>query len=483
MIKLSRDDLRKWLVASSVGVGLFAGALDTTVNVALPTITRAFSADVAAVQWIIIVFMTTSTSLSIGMGSAGDLFGLRRVFLFGLVTYGIAMTLMGFAPNLPTLVGLRVLQGIGTSAAIATGPALVGLAFAAGQRGMGLGVVTASQAAGAIAAGFIGGVLVDAFGWPAIFWARVPVIILALVLVLVLMRERPAGALATTPRPEFKRPSFDLVGAITLFLTIASVLLGFNLIRSQGWSSGPVVVLFISALISGIVFVATERRVTRPVMDLRLFRRFGFTGAFLTLFLSSLGTFLVWFIFPFYIADVLEQSAKILGLLLGFMAVCMTVVAPIGGWLSDRVSPHRMVTLATAVLVLALFGISRMGAESSLVAVAIPIGLVGIGLGILRTSTRTLVLASVPEERFGTALGALALGGSMGSVTSVALFSVLFSVRFDSHTVRLSGEGLTAAGVEFQAFVSAFQEVFALGALMVALAMLTSLVAWRRPSG
>ena len=71
----------------------------------------------------------------------------------------------------------------------------------------------------------------------------------------------------------------------------------------------------------------------------------------------------------------------------------------------------------------------------------------------------------------------------MGSVTSVALFSVLFSVRFDSHTVRLSGEGLTAAGVEFQAFVSAFQEVFALGALMVALAMLTSLVAWRRPSG
>ena len=121
-----KSDMRKWLVAGAVGVGLFAGALDNTVNVALPTIAQSFDSDLASVSWIIVVFMTTSTSLSVGMGSAGDLFGLKRVFIFGLAVYAIAMILMGFAPNLPVLVGLRVLQGIGTSAAGVTGPALVG---------------------------------------------------------------------------------------------------------------------------------------------------------------------------------------------------------------------------------------------------------------------------------------------------------------------------------------------------------------------
>ena len=477
---MSQADQHKWLVSISVGVGLFAGALDTTVNVALPTITRAFDADVAEVQWIIIVFMTTSTSLSVGMGSAGDMFGLRRVFLFGLVTYALAMALMGFAANLPTLVGLRALQGVGTSAANATGPALVGLAFAARQRGRGLGVVTASQAIGTIAAGFVGGVLVDAFGWPAIFWARVPFILLALVLALGVLKTDPIGVTATGSRSRPPRTSFDLLGATTLFVTVACLLLGLNLARTLGWSSVLVLGLLIGALAAGTIFIVTERRVPWPVLDLRLFRRLGFTGAFLTLFFSTLGTFLVWFIFPFYVADVLGQNAKMLGLLLGLMAVCIAVAAPVGGWLSDRLYPHRMVTLAAAVLALALFGMSRMGAGSSVATVAIPLGLVGIGLGILRTSARTLILASVPEERFGTALGALNLGGSIGAVTSVALFSVLFSTRTDANAFRLTAEGLPEAGVELQSFVAAFQEVFVLGAFMAVMAVVASLLAWRR---
>jgi EmrB/QacA subfamily drug resistance transporter len=475
-----KSDMRKWLVAGAVGVGLFAGALDNTVNVALPTITQSFNSDLASVSWIIVVFMTTSTSLSVGMGSAGDLFGLKRVFIFGLATYAIAMILMGFAPNLPVLVGLRVLQGIGTSAAGVTGPALVGLAFAAGQRGRGLGVVTSSQAVGGIAAGVVGGILVDAFGWPAIFWARVPVILAALVLAFVVLQGAPARAAAAVTRSTLRRERFDKVGATSLLLTVASLLIGLNLIRSQGWSSGLVIGLFIVATVASVVFVVTERRVTRPVIDLRLFRRLGFTSAFLTLLFSTLGTFLIWFIFPFYVADVLGESAKVLGLLLGLMAVCIALAAPVGGWLSDRVYPHKMVTVATVVLVLAMLWISRMGDRSSVVAIAIPLSLIGVGLGILRTSARTLVLSSVPEDRFGTALGALALGGSVGGVTSVALFSMLFSVRIDAHTLRLSSEGMTAAGLELQAFVAAFQDVFLVGAIMICLALVASLMAWRR---
>ncbi len=145
------EDRRRWLVAGCVSLGLFASALDTTVNVALPTIAQAFETDISSLQWVIIAFVTTSTALGVSMGSAGDRFGLARFFRLGLLTYAVAMLLLGFAPNLVVLVGLRVLQGFAAAAVMSVGPAIVALSFSAGERGRALGLIGGTQAFGGAA--------------------------------------------------------------------------------------------------------------------------------------------------------------------------------------------------------------------------------------------------------------------------------------------------------------------------------------------
>jgi MFS family permease len=157
-------DQRRWLVAGCISLGLFAAALDATVNVALPTIADAFDTDISSLQWVIIAFVTTNTALGVSLGSAGDRFGLVRFFRLGLVTYVVAMLLLGLAPNLPFLVGARVLQGFAGAAVLSVGPALIALSFSAGERGRALGLMGGTQAIGSVAAGFAGGVLIEAFG-------------------------------------------------------------------------------------------------------------------------------------------------------------------------------------------------------------------------------------------------------------------------------------------------------------------------------
>ncbi|MDA0302114.1 MAG: MFS transporter, partial [Chloroflexi bacterium] len=136
----------RWLIVASVSVGLFAAALDTTVNVALPAMSQSLGVSLPALQWIIIAFVATNTALSVGAGSAADRFGAERFFLGGLLLYALAMLLIALAPNLQVLVALRVLQGVAAAAVLTVGPVLVAAVFPAGERGRVLGATASAQA-------------------------------------------------------------------------------------------------------------------------------------------------------------------------------------------------------------------------------------------------------------------------------------------------------------------------------------------------
>ena len=467
-------DRRRWLVAGCVSLGLFSSALDLTVNVALPTIADAFETDISSLQWVIIAFVTTSTALGVSMGSAGDRFGLARFFRLGLLTYAVAMLLLGLAPNLVVLVGLRVLQGFAAAAVVSVGPALVALAFSAGERGRALGLIGGTQAFGGVAAGFAGGVLVETFGWPVIFFARIPFLIVALLLAFVVLDDG-----RTRERARRADARFDLPGALALAIAVGSLLVGLNLLRASGVGTAPAVLLLLVTVAAAALFVYIEVRAPWPVLDLSLFRRRPFAAAFLTLLFNSLGSFVIFFIFPFFVADVLDRGAATLGFMLGVQGLCGAGSAPVGGWLADRLPPQRLVTAASVMVAGAVLWISTLDATSTAVAATLPLALAGIGQGTLRAAARTLVFNSVPEDRFGTASGALNLGGSMGLVLSVAAFTAVFATRLDSHTARLLAQGLTDAAAATPAHVEAFRDTFRLGTVVVLIGVAASTLAWR----
>ncbi|MGE3856530.1 MAG: MFS transporter [Dehalococcoidia bacterium] len=466
----------RWLVVGSVGVGLFAAALDSSVNVALPAMASALGVGLPALQWIIIAFVATNTALSLGAGGAADRFGADRFFIGGLALYAAAMVLIALAPNLQVLVAFRVLQGVGAAAVLTVGPALVAAAFPPSQRGRVLGMTASGQAVGMVVSGFVGGLLVQRFGWPSIFVARLPFLLVALALAVVALRGRRAPALPGTA--EVRR--FDLAGAVMLVATIGLLLIGLNLVAgAPGVVSGALLTLACGAA-AGVVWV--ERRAATPILDLALFRRRAFTVAVSTQFLCSLGVFTIWFILPFFVAGVLGLGARALGVLFGVQGAAMALASPAAGRLADRVHPARVITAAAVAIAAGLLWIASLEVDAGVLDAALPLVLTGVGQGALGTAGWTLVFNNVPGARSGTASGALNLGRSMGVVLSVALFSAIFAAREQAHLGALTATGAVGEAARLGAHVEAFRETFRLGALVVAAGVACSLLAWRTPA-
>ena len=448
------------MVAAVAGLGMFLAAMDIALNVALPSITQAFDTDLQTVQWVIIAFVATRAGLVLGAGSFGDRFGLRPVYLFGVSTYLGAMVLISLSPNLESMVGFRVIQALGTGCLYAVSPAIAAQVFPSHRRGLGMGFTTASQALGMLAGTLGAGLLVRWFGWEAVFLGRAPFAALALVLAV--------GFLSRNDRSE-SASSFDATGALTLICALLCLVVGLRLGGTHGWTSPAVLVLLPLAPLLLATFWRTEGRAEWPVLPLELLRVNGFVIAGLSMFLAHVGVFVIWFAFPFYIADALGRGPFILGVMLAAMAVSNAGFAGAGGWLCDRVGTRPVGTAGLVVMSGGLLYMGFLDNGSGVFQVGLRIFVVGVGLGLFQSAAYALMLSSVPSNRLGTASAVLSLAQAFGTVLSVAVIGGILALSNDHHVSRLVSSGLAPQLpelIKIEAFTLAHQDVFRLGAIV-----------------
>ena len=461
------------MVAAVAGLGMFLAALDISVNVALPSIAKGLDADLQSVQWVIVAFVATRAGLVMGAGSFADRFGLRRVFIFGAVSYLVAMVTISLSPNLESVVGFRVLQGFGVGSFFAVSPALAARVFPADRRGLAMGFATGSQALGMLAGTLGAGLLIHWFGWQVVFWGRTPFVLLALLLA---VRFMSLDRISREPGPsgdETAGRSFDAIGAITLMGALLCLVIGLRLGRSEGWGSPVVLALLCMAplLIAG--FWRTEGRAAWPVLPGWLLKNRGFTVSCTSMFLVHFGVFVVWFVFPFYIDVGLGKGSGSLGATLAAMALFYTGLSGVGGWVCDRLGTGVVGLLGMAVLAAGLLFVSFADQDSQLSLVALGMAVVGSGLGLFQSAAYALMLSSVPTDRMGTASAALSLAQAGGTVFSVAIVGGILALSQDYHTsAGLPADGISAAAAQTQAFVLAFRDVFRLGAVVAVVGIL-----------
>ena len=471
----SEDTAKPWgraLMAAAASLGMFLAALDTSVNVALPLMTEDLDADLQSIQWVIVAFIATQAALVMGAGSFADRFGLRPVYIFGAAAYLVAMFFIAFSPNLATVVGFRVLQAVGTGCLFAVSPAIAAGVFPAHRRGLSMGFTVGSQALGMLAGTIGAGLLLGFLGWEWIFLVRTPFAVAAIVLGVWFLggRDQPRGG----PTPG---PAFDAAGAVLLVGGLLCLIIGLRLGRSLGWTSPLVLVLLPLAPVFLGAFWQVERKAPWPVLPGYLLRLRGFTVSSLSMFLANFGVFVIWFIFPFYIAGSLGGGALTLGLMLAAMAFLNTGSSGVGGWVCDRFGSLPVGFGGLLVMALGLFYMGFLDAGSGLGEVALRIGIVGAGLGLFQAAAYSMMLGCVPSERFGTAGAALSLAQSCGRVMAVAVIGGIFAWRNDHHLAGLAA-GAEADGV---AFIKAFKDVFLIGSSMGLLAALVFLVGgWRQ---
>ena len=464
----------KRMVALAAGLGMFLAALDVALNVALPSLTKDFDSDYQTVQWIIVVFIATRAGLVLTAGSFADRFGLRQVYIFGAATYLISMVCISLSPTLGMVVGFRVLQALGTGCLFAVSPAIAARLFPSSQRGLGMGLTTASQALGVLAGALGAGLLVEWFGCEAVFLGRIPFTVLALILGI--------WWLERSQRPSSRLP-FDTVGAVTLFGTLLCLLIGLRLVRPAGWTSPVVVTLLLLAPLFLASFWWIERRAAWPILPWEFLRIRGVIVSVVTMALAHFGAFVIWFIFPFFVGDSLGRGAFGLGAMLAVMALVNTGFSAAGGWLCDRFGTIEVGLMGLAALSAGMLFMGFLDAQSSMGQVGLRIALVGGGLGLFQSSAYALMMGSVPVARFGTAAAALSLAQAVGTVLSVAVIGGIFAVSNDYHLEVLAGAELASAEMRDQAFVLAFRDVFWLGAVITTVSAGTLLMSRRGRAG
>jgi len=456
----SRQVLRLVLV----GLGTSVVPLDTAVNIAFPEITGSFGLPVEMIQWVVICYVLTYSSLMLAFGRVGDIWGHGRVFRIGLLWSSFAYLLCAAAPNYGWLLFCRFLQGLGASLIVSCAPALVTGLFPEDRRSRAVGMFTLMYAIGSAAGPLLGGLLVQSWGWPAVFWFRAPLALIALVF--------PAQT-QTTPRRSVREP-VDIIGAILLALGISTLLLTLNRVQHLQGQEFLAILLLATATTCLFGFLYWENRVAQPIVNLGLFRAGGFAGLNIASVLIYLTSFSVLLLGPYYLVRLTGLSAIIAGGVLGASFVGSLIASPLAGWAVERVPAGRVAALGASVCAagLVLIGSWEPGAAGQAITILGTLMLQGFGVGLFQVAYMDIVMRTLPRHHRGVAGSIAMLSRSVGVVTGATLLTLIF------HTIeatRLADGYMPAAS-----FLTGFRATFWSAGAVAGLASLLVLFATKR---
>ncbi len=441
---------RKWLILATVAMGVFMGTLDAgTVNISLPALGKALDADAATVLWVQAVYLLVSNGLMLTMGWLGDMRGRRMMYVGGFAVFALGLALSSLSQNIYQLIACRLLQAAGQSMTVANSNAVLTSVFPSKERGKAMGMMGAVVGAGLGFGPLLGGWLIDLLGWRAIFYARIPISLIGIPLSwYVLKEELPVG----------RRAKLDIAGAATSFLAMGGLLLWINQAARTGWSSPGLWGIAAIAVVSGVAFVAVERRAEGPVMDLRLFRIRPFALANATHVLYFLTYSALSLLFPFYLVNGLGYSSGKAGMVFTLSPILRVGISPVAGWLSDRIGFRPLTTSGMALCAVGFFLLSRLDSASSLQEIIAFLVITSIGLALVEAPNMSAIMGSAPKERQGTASAMVAIARQGGMTLGLAAAGSLLGARQAAHTAQLTAGGADPATIPPQAMVAGYQE-------------------------
>ncbi|WP_460958736.1 MFS transporter [Spirosoma litoris] len=412
----------KWIILGTIMFGTFMSTLDSSiVNIALPTIRRELGAG-DNVEWIVLCYLLTTTSTLLIMGKLSDWVGRRQLYITGFCVFVLGSLLCGLAWNLWSLVGFRVLQGLGASMIYAIGPAIIGDAFAPQERGQALGLMGSVVAAGSSAGPVIGGLLLGKFGWSSIFFVNVPIGLMAIWRAWTILPESPK---VTNQR-------FDLVGAGLFLIGVTTLLTGldFGPEPDYGWNDSLVIGLLSVGGVLLLAFLFWEMRVSDPMLRLSLFQIRPYTSAILAAFCGFVASGGNLFVIPFFLQQLLGLNPERAGLVLLAGPLTLSIVAPLGGYLSSRISTRWLSSIGLLITACGYFAFSFLNTSWDWKEVIWRSSLVSLGFGLFQSPNSSSALNAAPLSQRGIASSMIAFMRNLGFVVGIALAAaVWYSTR------------------------------------------------------
>ncbi len=447
------DGARRSLVLAAVMSGAVLGPVDASiVNVILPTLSRSFSASLAAVQWVPMAYLLASGSLVLFFGRLGDLRGHRRVFLSGLLAFVAASGLCAAAPTIAALVAFRALQGVAAAALMSVPLAILTATFPPAERGKAIGLFAASISVGLALGPSLGGLLAASFGWRAAFLVNLPLGLLAW-----------AFARRVLPEPPGRPGRLDLPGAATALGALAAFLLFVNRAQQEGLSTRTAPLLLV-AVACGALFVRAERRAADPMVALSIFSSRSVVLGASAAVLNFMAQYVVVFLTPFLLSRLLGEGPGRVGLVLTAFPLAVLCVAPFAGAFSDRVGSALPAASGALVCAAACALLAAMPAGAGPADVAWRLALFGVGSGLFQSPNNSAVRGSAPRPHLGVVGSLLGTARTLGMVLGVAAAGAVLYAFVPASALR--GGELDPATAE--AFSAGVRRAYASGAAFAA---------------
>lgn len=421
---------KPWVLVTAILGSSLAFIEGSVVNLALPALQSDLNVTSTDLQWVVNAYLLMLGSFMLIGGSLGDRFGLRRIFMLGTGLFGIASFACAFAPSLPWLIAARALQGLGGALLVPNSLALVARHFEKDERGRAIGTWAGASALTTALGPVIGGLLVDRWGWPAVFFLIPP---LAALTIAVAGWRVPAS-------PSSKDERLDYAGALWLAASLSLFI--YALVEPGApWRQAT---LFVLAAVAAAAFIRRERHIDAPMLPLALFRSRAFSGAnLMTLLLYGALSGSLYFL-PFNLIQVQGYSAVQAGAAFLPFTLILGFGSTYAGNLIRKFDPRAILTAGPVIASLGLLALAIPGAGASYVTGFLPgILILGLGMTLSVAPLTTVVMGSVDNRQSGVASGVNNTASRLAGVLAVAVLTTVavtwFSGELDN---RVQDENL-----------------------------------------
>jgi MFS family permease len=446
--RAARSPRYQWWVLGALLAGLLSLNVTFTVFVvALPTVARELHTNISVLTW-----TSTGPLLAFGLaapvlGRAGDLFGHRRLYLWGLVGAMVCAVLTATAPDAGVLVMARALDGIEGAATGTASMALVLRVFAPEDRVKAMGWWSLVGAGGPVLGVTVGAPVIEFMGWRALFWGQLGLLVLSAVVVMLVLPSHgrraigPAGRRATTggepERPDTASADgarrswreIDWIGSTALSIGLTLVMLALNLGPILGWPSVGVLVSAALGTAALAGFAWREVTAVRPLIPVRYFRRRNFVMPMAARACTSFAYFGGFFLFPLLMEQVYSMRVAQVGLISIARPLVFSLSAPVAGYLAVRIGERTSAVIGALSILASMVLFALLSPSATLTVIVLALCLSGLGMGVASPSTSSTMANEVDASEFGVMSAAQQLAMQVGEVAGI---QVLQSVEESS---------------------------------------------------
>jgi EmrB/QacA subfamily drug resistance transporter len=442
--------------------GFLSTFMASAINIALPLIESEFHVSAVTLGWIPLAYILAAGAVLMPVGGISDLYGRKRVFVWGTVVFTVVAIASAFSPSASVLIALRVIQGLGAALMFATMSAMVILAYPPESRGRALGLNVAGIYLGLTLGPVLGGIIIHNLGWRSLFY-----VVGALGMI---NWALPAWKLRGIDWREPKRGRFDLLGSVVYALALSALLLGFS------WLPGLLGALLIVAGVAGLSgFLWWETRASDPVLNVDLFRRnrvFAYSNA--AAFINYAATFALTFLMSLYLQYTRGLDPQTAGFVLVTGAFVQTAFSPVAGRLSDRIEARLVASAGMALCVLGLLAFVFLGDETPYWYIISMLCVLGLGFAFFASPITHTILGSVEKRFVGVASATLSTMRMAGQNISLGLATLVLAIVVGRHEIQTA---------DYPHLLTSVRITFAIFTVLCILGVAASLVGPRRREG